>query len=248
MARQDLHGQDRREQPGRPPRPLPPGHLPGQPPGPGHPAPHRDRPTGAAGGSGRTRKSPRRTRPAPSRPRTFPTAGPPSSPPSPPQRVWRPGSSRRRSRSARAIEQPVGRVVDAHLALGQPGEAEPPEVVPEREPAGRSDSPRKAISPIENWVASPPTGIRPPRPIGQSQASTPASISESGRAMSPRQPPSNPTLRHVADPPAFDQEFDHFWRKFLQSRGNSKWPTSNPDRKPSESDRPHKSLLCQGLA
>ena len=33
---------------------------------------------------------------------------------------------------------------------------------------------------MENWVESPPTGIRPPTPIGQSQAETAASIAATG--------------------------------------------------------------------
>ena len=32
------------------------------------------------------------------------------------------------------------------------------------------------MSPIEKFVTSPPTGIRPPTPIGQSQAVTPAAL------------------------------------------------------------------------
>jgi hypothetical protein len=39
---------------------------------------------------------------------------------------------------------------------------------------------RKTIRPIENWVTSPPTGIFPPSPIGQSQARTPPTIATRG--------------------------------------------------------------------
>src|SRR5205823_13907084 len=50
------------------------------------------------------------------------------------------------------------------------------------------------IRPIENWVTSPPTGIRPPSPIGQSQPTSPTSRASVGtpRPTAPRSAPMAP--------------------------------------------------------
>ena len=65
----------------------------------------------------------------------------------------------------------MGGIEDPHLALGQTRKAVAPQVVPDRQSPARSDSPRNPIKPRKNCVTSPPTGILPPMPIGQSQAS-----------------------------------------------------------------------------
>ena len=67
------------------------------------------------------------------------------------------------------VEEDVRWVKDPHLAFRDAREPVSPQVVPERSRPARSTAVRTAIRPIENCVTSPPTGIVPPTPIGQSQ-------------------------------------------------------------------------------
>ena len=70
-----------------------------------------------------------------------------------------------------SIENHVNRVEHAHLALRQAGKAIAPQIIPDRQPSLAKRFAQKPISPMKNCVTSPPTGILPPMPIGQSQAS-----------------------------------------------------------------------------
>ena len=92
-----------------------------------------------------------------------------------------------------AVEDQVGRVVDPHLALAEPGKPVAPEVVPDG--AGPRGATREstAIRPRKNWVTSPPTGIcRRRRSARARRASPPASART---ASEPRRRPvtSDPT-------------------------------------------------------
>ena len=134
-------------------------------------------PTGGAGGSRRSRTPTTRTPPARNRPAETPNRRAAQYAPSAsPERVQHQACRHTPARWARGRRGPVGRVIDPHLALADAREAVAPEVVPDRQPA--SPSARSTpIRPRKNCVTSPPTGIRPPKPIGQSQGSNPAIVS-----------------------------------------------------------------------
>ena len=182
MAGQDLEGQDPRQEEGVAPAPPPrPSARPG--PRPRASSSRRCSPTGAAGGSRRTPTPPTRTPPAPprrrdpepprrpvaprGRPRTCATPGSPCTPPRP--------RAGHRAGDAAGRRRPSG-------SRPRPGKPYPQRSFQSGSRPDRIASRRTAISPMENCVTSPPTGIRPPRPIGQSQTLSPSSETTGARS------------------------------------------------------------------
>ncbi len=181
VAGQELEGQHQGQQERGAARSLAPRDDPGQAPGPGHPAPAGVAPlvrqvdheeAARRPGEGPQRRPDGRGAEPSRRP-----VRPQPAPDRVPDQARRVGGLERQQ----PVEEPVGGIEDPHLALGQAGEAVPPEVVPERQATRRG---------------SPATG----RPSGRGRTASrrrrPASgrrgRSARARRAAPRPPPPGP--------------------------------------------------------